>query len=251
MLTGGAYQVFLTSALGCESSEYLNVNTYPDPTFNITSSNPTTCGCSDGEIQFNGLDPLELYQITFNHNILGTQGGGLATDVSGTTWVNGLSAGVCNAFMISNEEGCSAVDSFTMVTLVDPNPIVPVVSISQDTICESLSQTSLLSVTNITDFTSVIWQPNAASNPFTATTAGVYFVDVIDFNNCPSTSVNYTITEGNCDLGIDQLSISKVSKIEFFNLSGVKTSENQSGVLIKVTTFNDGQIKTEKIFKTL
>lgn len=249
-ITGGAYQVFFISSLGCIESEFLNVDTYPNPVYSITSTNPTTCGGDDGEIQFNGLDPFELYQISFNHGTLGSQGGGLFTDATGMTWQDGLSAGICNTFSITNTEGCTAVDSFTVITLVDPTPIEPIITVSQDTICSSLGETSTLSVTNTGSFTSIVWEPVSASNPFTTSSTGTFYVDVLDANNCPNTSINYVIVEGNCDLSIDELSSNKIEKIEYYNFIGQKV-EPIEGIYIRVTTFTDGSLSTEKMYKVL
>jgi len=246
--TGGAYQVFFISSLGCVESEFLNVNTYPNPVYSITSTDPTTCGGNDGEIQFNGLDPLELYQISFNHSTLGNEGGGLFTDATGMTWQDGLSAGICDTFSITNTEGCTAIDSFTVITLFDPTPIDPIITMSQDTICLSLGETSTLSVTNAGSFTSIVWEPVSASNPFTSSSGGTFYVDVLDANNCPTTSSNYVIVEDNCDLSINELSNNKIEKIEYYNFIGQKV-EPIKGIYIRVTIFTDGSLSTTKVYK--
>lgn len=249
-LSVGAYQVFFISGLGCIESAFLNVNMYPTPMFSITFTNPSTCGGNDGEIQFNGLNGLELYQITFNHSTLGSQGGGLFTNASGMTWVDGLTAGMCDTFSITNDQGCTAIDSFTIITLVDPAPIAPLVTVSQDTICLDLGETSTLSVTNTGSFTSIIWQPVSASNPYTTFTAGTFYVDVLDANNCPSTSSDYVIVEDNCDLSINELSNNKIEKIEYYNSIGQKV-EPTNGFYIKVVTFDDGSVSTLRVYNGL
>ena len=47
---------------------------------------------------------------------------------------------------------------------------------------------------------------------------------------------------------VDSLTVSgEVEKVEYYDLSGIRHAEPGKGIYIRVTTFNDGTVKTDKI----
>ena len=123
-LSAGAYTNFvITNATACSttSATIVTLSDPASPTFSAgtTSTNPTTCGGSDGTITITGLNPSTTYIISYE----GPSGvvllGSVTTTATGTYVITGLPAGSYFNFTVSLS-GCSTVDAITVINLTDP-----------------------------------------------------------------------------------------------------------------------------------
>ena len=84
----------------------------------MTSTNPTTCGGTEGTITLSGFDPNTNYQLTYN-------GGGvnpITTDATGEYVITGLNAGSYTNFTVADEDcpTCFVTENVSL-NLSDPN----------------------------------------------------------------------------------------------------------------------------------
>jgi gliding motility-associated-like protein len=130
-LNPGSYTFTVTNASGCTSSSSSNVtiNAVPGlPSAPVAGTiTQPSCTLSTGSIQLNGL-PSGAWVLNMNPGSVSTNGSGTSTTVSG------LSSGTYN-FTVTNDLGCTSVNSANVVMNPQPNiPVEPLVgSITQPT----------------------------------------------------------------------------------------------------------------------
>jgi gliding motility-associated-like protein len=123
-LPQGAYTNFtITNGAGCTtiSTTIVTLTDPPSPTFSAgtTSTNPTTCGGSDGTITITGLNPSTTYIISYDGPLGTILLGSVTTDASGNYVITGLTAGSYFNFSVTLT-GCNTTDAITVINLTDP-----------------------------------------------------------------------------------------------------------------------------------
>jgi gliding motility-associated-like protein len=181
---------------GCAATTVVTV--YPNPVISgVTSTDPTTCGASDGSITLSGLVAGVVYTISYTHNsvpVIIT----LTATASGQLLLTGLSSGLYATIAVKSPEGCTGNWAGT-VTLVDMGtPPVPVAG-SNSPVCEGwilkLTASGGPGVTyNWTGpggFTSTLQNPQI--DPATTANAGVYTLTTT-LLSCVSLPATVTVT---------------------------------------------------------
>ncbi|MFZ5554914.1 MAG: gliding motility-associated C-terminal domain-containing protein, partial [Bacteroidota bacterium] len=123
-LGAGTYNNFIVSLAGCNGNSGATTVTLTDPTpptfsAGTTSTNPTTCGGSDGTITISGLAPSTNYNIAYDGPSGTVNLGTVTTDASGNYVITGLPSGTYFNFSVT-QSGCTTVDAVTSVNLTDP-----------------------------------------------------------------------------------------------------------------------------------
>ena len=105
----------LTSVNGCDSVITTNVTMNPLPTFTLASTDPSTCGASDGTITIGGLTANTNYQVSYNGNASTSE----TTDINGDIVITGLPTGTYTDFIIEDANGCQTIDN----TILNISPL--------------------------------------------------------------------------------------------------------------------------------
>ena len=123
LLTGldaGTYNQIIVEITGCATNDggsYALVDPAL-PTYTVTSSDPITCGASDGFITLIGLTATTSYTVTYDDDGATVGPAAIMSDVSGDIVITGLDAGTYNQ-IITEITGCAANDAGSYV-LSDP-----------------------------------------------------------------------------------------------------------------------------------
>lgn len=126
-ITGETYTV--TAELnGCFSTDEVLVSIALNPSFTLSSINPSGCNITDGSISLNGLIPGETYNVSHS----GGTTASLVADANGVILISGLGSGSYSSFDVELNN-CSTLDSMTIV-LSDPN-LPPVNAGNDQSIC--------------------------------------------------------------------------------------------------------------------
>ncbi|MDX1652695.1 MAG: PKD domain-containing protein, partial [Brumimicrobium sp.] len=153
------------------------------PTFTLSSSDPTTCGGTDGFITISGLNPNENYDVSYNGNAPQS----IVSDANGEYTFGNLSAGSYTDFSVnpSSCPQCIQVDN-TVINLVDPN--APAVNAGVDqTICEGEDVTL---TANNPDGANITWNNGVNDGvPFSPAVGTVNYTVTADLMGCISTDV--------------------------------------------------------------
>jgi len=192
-LLPSVYQVTGYNAFGCQQIAQIEIFESV-VNFNLTFVNPTGCGANDGQILLNNLNNDSLYCVGYDQDTTTIKDIYLA-DQNGTVLIDSLSAGTYSNFMVQNSLGCTAYDSTTVITLVDPPVITPIVNASNLSLCSNAPDSSILQVVNASAYDSILWMPGNEQNPFVTFGPGTYYAEVIDTNNCEGVSNNLQIVE--------------------------------------------------------
>ena len=168
----------------------------------FTSTNPTTCGGSDGTISISGLVPNATYTLNYSKNNT-PQTAILTANGSGVLTLNNLTAGSYNNFQLTNSNNCQSGVSLHTVNLSDPGapPVPQNLTAIPNPAC--LGATINLSVTNTPGsiYTWTASSPNAGLNSSTTNTnsmlptlAGSYDISVIQtIAGCTSNAALTTV----------------------------------------------------------
>ncbi|HNP20049.1 MAG TPA: gliding motility-associated C-terminal domain-containing protein [Fulvivirga sp.] len=142
---------------GCFSNVLPGAITLSDPaipTFNIgITTDPTTCGGSDGNIQLTGLSATTNYNLSFEFNSTPVSMSAVSTDASGNILISGLSAGDFTNFVVQ-EIGtmCFSDPDATINTLNDSSaPTINLTGNGGPTTCGGSDGSISLIFTNVTD----------------------------------------------------------------------------------------------------
>jgi len=178
-MSPGTATISYSTSPGCTATMVVTVNANPSIT-SVSSTDPTTCGATNGTITLNGLVPGTTYDVGYMHNgspVVVT----MTANASGQIVLTGLSAGLYTGMSVKSPAGCTGIWG-TTITLVDlGTPPVPVAG-NNSPICDGwilkLTATSAPGVTyNWTGpggFTSTLQNPQI--DPATMAAAGVYSV---------------------------------------------------------------------------
>ena len=168
--------------------------------FTLNSSNPTSCGGSEGSITISGLTANTSYQVTYDDG--STQGpNSLISNASGEIIISGLSAGNYTNFVV-DASGCPSTDN-TIITLTDPNGPSIDAGIDQ-TVCNGDNVT--LTATN-PDGATLNWSGGITDGTaFTPSLGSTIYTVSATQNGCTSTdNVNITVNPlPNIDAGANQ-----------------------------------------------
>ena len=156
----GIYSLVATTVNGCKSYDTLRiVSNYAKPVVNITGSN-VLCKGTNTQLDaglFNGAGYLWNTGETSRSILVNT---------TGNYSVN-----------ITDLNGCSTKDSFSVNRVVDP----PQNFLPPDT---SICNYSKLELKSNGNFRSYLWSTNSVSSGISVSTAGLYTLTVTDDNNC-------------------------------------------------------------------
>ena len=178
MDVAGTYDVLVTDAKGCTAN---NTITVADPALIVVTPAQTEVSCNGG------ADGTAAVSVTGGH------GGFLyswSTGDTGVDNVSGLAAGTYDV-TISDAEGCSVVENFT---ITEPS-VVSVVETIVDPLCHGDANGSIsLAVSGGTPGYTYTWFDATQLDNVTGLADGMYDLTVADANGCTHT-FNYTVTE--------------------------------------------------------
>ncbi len=191
-----------TTTTGCSETVLIDNNgAYYTASFTIqaqpayASTNPTTCGGTNGTITISGMAPNTVYGVTYQNATTTVGPLTVASNNSGAIVISDLNAGTYSNFLVTIN-GCSYPYS-TPIVLVDPTP--PSVTVNSPTVCASQPATVVATPT-LTGTYSYAWTvPATVTDPgnvatFATTVAGVYSVVITDTTTgCSSTSASGTV----------------------------------------------------------
>ncbi len=209
-LSAGVYNdITITTAGGTSTDNVdvtLNEPATPSVLLGITSD-PTTCGGTDGSIQLTGLTASTMYTVNYTDTD-GAQAASLTTNGAGEITIPNLDADTYTNITVT-ENGCTS-SPITSVDLSDPVlPTVSLVSSSGPTSCAGSDGSISLGFTGVPDgtytlnyvdgtpaaqtFTNVSVSSGAAT--ISGLSAGVYNDITITINSCTSTdNVDVSLT---------------------------------------------------------
>ena len=192
-----------SSTTGCDQNILIDNNgAYFTATFTIqaqpvyVSTNPTTCGGTNGTITISGMASSTTYGVSYQQGSTAFGPLNLTSDNSGVIVINGLNAATYSNFSITLN-GC-VYPYATPIVLVDP--IKPTVLVNSTTVCANQTATVTATPGSTGNYSYAWTVPTGATPPgnvatFTATIDGIY--SVIITNNataCSSTSASGTVT---------------------------------------------------------
>lgn len=177
-LSATTYNVIVTDATGCSTTQAITITEPPQLTA-TASSTPSTCNQSNGSIS------VTTAGGTGTPTVLWTPGGYT------TTTVSNLGSGTYNV-TVTDANGCTATSS----TTIAPSANMSVTQSQTDLLCyQDNSGTASVTITGNSGPLTYVWTPNVSStNSATGLAAGTYIVDATDPNGCSSSST-FTITE--------------------------------------------------------
>ncbi|MFM2047976.1 MAG: hypothetical protein RI955_522, partial [Bacteroidota bacterium] len=165
-----------------------SITVNPTPTIGgSSSSNPSTCGGSNGSITLTGITPASgTYTITYSKNSIPQSA---TVTVSGTSLtITGLSAGTYTNFVIT-QNNCGSASLAGSITLVDPT--APSGSITGPTSACNGVVTTAYSINNLLNCSSCsyLWS-STGGNATTASASSTTF----NFSSLGAQTVNVNIT---------------------------------------------------------
>ncbi len=114
--TTGVYTHVIPNAAGCDSVITLNLTINSTTYFTVTTSDPTTCGASDGWMYFEGTATPNLGTLVYSDTITGM--GNFIPNFSLPDTVKGLTQGDYIVYF-DNGNGCPVIADFNY-SLIDP-----------------------------------------------------------------------------------------------------------------------------------
>ncbi|MCE3279505.1 MAG: Protein of unknown function precursor [Bacteroidetes bacterium] len=168
----------------------------PIPAFTVTSTNPTTCGGSQGTITLSGLNPATAYDITYT-NASGVVGPVSMTSTgTGTIVISSLTQGTYSNITTSLT-GCNYTDVATY-TLNDPAPPVFTVTAANPTTCGGTGTLTLSGLNTSTAYDVTYTDASGVAGPTSMNSdgsgniiinvlAGSYSVITVNLNGCTTT----------------------------------------------------------------
>lgn len=178
-LSAGPYEILVTDANGCVSSESINVNQAVQTSVTFTSVKPS-CENSDGIITANVNGNSGPYTFVWSNGM-------------NSQTIGGLNAGIYTVNVIDNN-GCLITETYAM-----SEQGAPVISIDSATALDCGGQASIYThaIGGAAPY-SYLWSNNTTTDDLLNVDEGVYYVNVTDSNNC-STYQLFEITESTPD----------------------------------------------------
>ncbi|MFN8323548.1 MAG: choice-of-anchor Q domain-containing protein [Chitinophagales bacterium] len=157
------YSLAVSNASGCIASNSYTVTVTNGPTFSFsTSTNPATCGATNGTIVLTGLSNSTTYSVTYSKNGTPQSAANFTSNGSGQLTITGLGAGNYTNIIVTLG-GCSSSAYSGPVVLSDPSaPAAPTVG-SNSPVCAG----STINLTATGAGTSFNW---TGPNTYTSTT---------------------------------------------------------------------------------
>lgn len=199
-LDAGSYASFVVDDGTCTFTVAgpFNLTDPNSPVFTLSSTNPTTCGGTEGTITISGLDPSTSYDISYNDGA-GVVNATISTNGAGQIVLTGLGAGTYSGF-VAVLSGCTGTNNGPVV-LTDPlAPTAPVAG-TNATYCSGQVMADLTATAGAGG--ALNWYSDAALTtnigsgttlaPGTALGATTYFVTET-VSNCQSAASSVTIT---------------------------------------------------------
>lgn len=168
-------------SLGCTDTDQMVVNVQPDILFDVTGTDPVTCGGSDGFIELSNLPPNTSLTITYLENGA-TQTITQTSNGSGEIVINNLGTASYDGFEVELN-GCTSTNS-DVITLNSPNN--PNISAPADlSVCEGDQIT--LTATNPNN-SSISWDGGVTDGvAFTPTVGTTVYTVTATLNGCVET----------------------------------------------------------------
>jgi gliding motility-associated-like protein len=195
----GTYSVIATAANGCKSNAgTTNVVVNSSPAITGTSSNPSTCGATNGSITLSGLSANTLYSVSYVFNGGSPTTVGITSNGSGQVIISNLAGGAYTNVNVTLG-GCTSNSlSFTLT-----NPAPPAaptnVNASPNPICTGNTLTLTATGSNLawTGPGSYTASGSPATRAITSTTQGGTYSVTQTVNGCtsPAATVNVTVNQ--------------------------------------------------------
>jgi gliding motility-associated-like protein len=188
---GGSYSVTQTINNCTSPARGVTLTVNQTPTFAFSSSsNPTTCGGTNGSITISGLSSNTTYSVSYTFNGAPQSAANFTSNGSGLLTITGLAAGAYTNITVTLN-GCSSAPLAGTITLSPPSTPATPAPTSNTPVCTgntiSLSTSTVAggsySWTGPSSFTSSVQNPTRASA--TTAMAGSYCV-VVTVAGCPS-----------------------------------------------------------------
>lgn len=203
-LSQGNYTSIMATRAGCMSN--LETETLVDPMTPVigsTSTNPTTCMGSEGEISISGLTSGSTYNVTYENG--GTVGPlTIIANGAGNVLVTGLSAGSYANIMVSL---ANCQSNTVSETLTDPSAPVITSSSTNPTTCIGTDGVITLNGLNTSTTYSVFYTNGSLTGPLSLTSngsgvitvtglgSGAYTDVMVSLMNCESNAVTETLSD--------------------------------------------------------
>jgi len=158
---------------------------------NVTGTEPTTCGASDGEILIDATYPPGI-------SARASLDGGLTWQAPDSLHFSGLPAGTYHILMEYDAPGACSVD-YGSVSLSEPVAPNGVLTITADTICSDNGV--ILEVTAVSGTPTFSWNFGTDATPATATGAGPHSVT---YGSPGSKLVAVTLNDNGCQINLNQ-----------------------------------------------
>ena len=158
--SSGTYYI-QSESNGCTDIEAVNVVVNQTPSFTVSGTDPSVCNAVDGLITFTGLDPSTTYTLSYDSLAMSSQATSITSDASGSFVLNGLIAGLYDAFSISLN-ACT----FTAATNIDlNNPSAPSLDLQLDTVVCDTYTLEAITGSNLSGNEAYYSQSNGAGAP--------------------------------------------------------------------------------------
>ncbi|OUT69616.1 MAG: hypothetical protein CBB76_07845, partial [Crocinitomicaceae bacterium TMED16] len=158
--SSGTYYI-QSESNGCTDIEAVNVVVNQTPSFTVSGTDPSVCNAVDGLITFTGLDPSTAYTLSYDSLAMSSQATSITSDASGSFVLNGLIAGLYDAFSISLN-ACT----FTAATNIDlNNPSAPSLDLQLDTVVCDTYTLEAITGSNLSGNEAYYSQSNGAGAP--------------------------------------------------------------------------------------
>ena len=246
-----------TTTTGCTDNLVLNnggnyyvANFTIQAPASVTSTNPTTCGGTNGTITISNLATNATYSITYSDDTLVSTPTNYTSDATGNIVISGLNSGVYTNFSMTINNCTTNLSNLVILT----DPALPTVSVNNSSICST--GTATVTATPISSGTyNYAWTvPATATNPgnvnsFTTQVGGTFSVIITDTTtNCSSASATGIVTilpDVTMALGsannVQTLCVNTPISSIVYNTTNGATNVTSSGLPTGVTgTFNSG-----------
>lgn len=198
--TAASGRYLLTTAInGCTDTSSVEADITPIPTFTTASTDPTTCGGTEGSITLSGLTASTTYSLTYSRNTTAVPAANITTDASGNYTITGLAAATYTDIIVTQTGStCNSLPAGP-VTLANPVVLPDPTADNNGPLCEgatlNLEATSGLAGVDYHwsgpgGFSTTTQNPVISNAAITA--SGVYTV-YTTYQSCTSAQVTTTV----------------------------------------------------------
>lgn len=180
-LIAGTYTVTATDQSQCTGAQTITIQQWDEITVGLLRAPPTCHAGTDGQVAVNqisgGAGGGDFSRYHYNWSIPGKPD---------TLYINGLTGGQPYSLTVTDEVGCSATISFTML---DQEPIVP--ALDADSVqCHGFNDGAvrITSVQSVFPIVSYAWSNMGSGAEQNGLPAGVYTITLTDSKGCTGSS---------------------------------------------------------------